>query len=188
MSAEVNPRTSRCSTDGLFLSYKRLCVNKTCGRRGTRVLLSVCLGKRGRESSLSTNSPETLFDQYLCLFSSFASMFTFFPTFYQQMLLLQYYLEFGPLHVSYGMQTMETDMSVIPSSRLQRNIEKRSCRNDVFVLSKAIPVTDRGRPQVCETSKLQHCLDNQLTDDGEDFSLKRKLLFTPRNIPGTHFC
>jgi hypothetical protein len=31
-------------------------------------------------------------------------------------------------------------------------------------------------------------LDNRLTDGGKVVSLKRRLSFTPRNIPGTHFC
>jgi hypothetical protein len=48
---------------------------------------------------------------------------------------------------------------------------------------KAIPVTDRGGPQVCETSRL----DSRLTDGGEVVSLKRRPPFTPRKIPGTDF-
>jgi hypothetical protein len=39
---------------------------------------------------------------------------------------------------------------------------------------KAIPVTDREGPYRCETSKLQHFLDNQLTDGGEVVSLTRR--------------
>jgi hypothetical protein len=31
---------------------------------------------------------------------------------------------------------------------------------------KAIPVTGRGGPRGCETSKLPHFLDNRLTDGG----------------------
>jgi hypothetical protein len=55
------------------------------------------------------------------------------------------------------------------------------------IKGEAIPVTDRGGPQGCETSRLPHFLDNRLTDDGE-VSLTRRPHFTPRKIPGTHFC
>jgi hypothetical protein len=53
---------------------------------------------------------------------------------------------------------------------------------------KAIPVTGRGGPYGCETSRLQHFLDNRLTDGGEAVSLTSRPLFTPRKIPCTHFC
>jgi hypothetical protein len=53
---------------------------------------------------------------------------------------------------------------------------------------KAIPVTSRGGPYVCETSRLPHFLDSRLTDGGEVVSLTRRLPFTPRKIHGTHFC
>jgi hypothetical protein len=52
---------------------------------------------------------------------------------------------------------------------------------------KAIPVTGFGGPEVCETSRLPHFLDNRLRDDGE-VSLTRRQPFTPRKIPGTDFC
>jgi hypothetical protein len=59
-----------------------------------------------------------------------------------------------------------------------------------FVLKKgnAIPVTGRGGPLGCETSRFPHFVDNQLTDDCEVVSLMCWLLFTSRKIPGTHFC
>jgi hypothetical protein len=41
--------------------------------------------------------------------------------------------------------------------------------------------------RVVETSKLPHFLDSPLTDGGE-VSLRRRPPFTPRKIPGTHFC
>jgi hypothetical protein len=53
---------------------------------------------------------------------------------------------------------------------------------------KAIPVTGSGGPYDCETSRLSHFLDNGLTDGSEVVSLTRRSPFTPRNIPGTHFC
>jgi hypothetical protein len=53
---------------------------------------------------------------------------------------------------------------------------------------KSIPVTGRGRPWGCETSRFPHFLDNRLTRGGKVVSLTRLLPFTPRNIPGTHFC
>jgi hypothetical protein len=60
----------------------------------------------------------------------------------------------------------------------------------LFLLKKgkAIPVTGREGPWSCETLRLQHFLDNRLTDDGEDVSPTRQPPFTPRNIPGSHFC
>jgi hypothetical protein len=54
--------------------------------------------------------------------------------------------------------------------------------------SKTIPVRDRGSPWGCETSRLQHFLDNLLTNGGEVVSLTRLAPFTPKMIPGTHFC
>jgi hypothetical protein len=58
----------------------------------------------------------------------------------------------------------------------------------LVVKGKAIPVTGRGGPYGCETSRLQHFLDNRLTDGGDVVSLTRGAPFTPRKIPGTHFC
>jgi hypothetical protein len=45
---------------------------------------------------------------------------------------------------------------------------------------KAIPVTGREGPYGCDTSRLQHSLDNRLTDGGEAVRLMRRLPFTPR--------
>jgi hypothetical protein len=56
------------------------------------------------------------------------------------------------------------------------------------VLGKAIPVTGHEGPEGCETSRLPHFLDSQLTDGGQVVSLTGQLPFTPRKIPGTHFC
>jgi hypothetical protein len=54
--------------------------------------------------------------------------------------------------------------------------------------SEAIPVTGRGGPEGCETSRRPHCLDIWLTDGGEIVGLTRRPPFTPKKIPGTHFC
>jgi hypothetical protein len=51
-----------------------------------------------------------------------------------------------------------------------------------------IPITGRGGPQGVETSRLPHFLGNQLTDGGKVVSFTHRLAFTPRKIPGTHFC
>jgi hypothetical protein len=61
-------------------------------------------------------------------------------------------------------------------------------KQHVNVQGKAIPVTGRGGPYGCETSRLPKFLDNRLTDGGEVASLMRRPTFTPRNIPGSHFC
>jgi hypothetical protein len=53
---------------------------------------------------------------------------------------------------------------------------------------KTIPVTDSEGLYGCETSRIPHFLDNRFTDGGEIVSLMRRPRFTPRNIPGTHFC
>jgi hypothetical protein len=52
---------------------------------------------------------------------------------------------------------------------------------------KAIPVTERGGPYGCETSRIPHFLDIRLTDGGEVVSFTRRLPFTPTKIPRTHF-
>jgi hypothetical protein len=43
---------------------------------------------------------------------------------------------------------------------------------------KAIPVTGRGGPLGCKTSRFPQCLDNRLTDGGQAVSLKRQPPFT----------
>jgi hypothetical protein len=53
----------------------------------------------------------------------------------------------------------------------------------MYSKAKAIPVTGCGGPQVCETLRLPHFLDNQLTDGGEAVSLMCQPLFTTRKIP-----
>jgi hypothetical protein len=51
---------------------------------------------------------------------------------------------------------------------------------------KAIPLTGLWGPFGCETSRLPHSLDSQLTDGSEDVSVTRWPPFNPRKIPGTH--
>jgi hypothetical protein len=53
---------------------------------------------------------------------------------------------------------------------------------------KAISVTGREGPLGCETSRLPQFLDNRLTEGGKVVSLTCRPPFTPRKIPGTHFC
>jgi hypothetical protein len=53
---------------------------------------------------------------------------------------------------------------------------------------KAIPATGNRGPQGCEMSRLPYFLDNLLIDGGEVVSLMHWQPFTPREIPGTHFC
>jgi hypothetical protein len=53
---------------------------------------------------------------------------------------------------------------------------------------KAIPVAGYEGPWGRETLRLPHFLDSQLTDGDEVVSLTCRPPFTPRKIPGTHFC
>jgi hypothetical protein len=48
--------------------------------------------------------------------------------------------------------------------------------------------TVHGGPYGCDTSRLPYFLNNRLTDGGEVVKLKRRPPFSPRKIPGTHFC
>jgi hypothetical protein len=74
-----------------------------------------------------------------------------------------------------------TDYNIFPGRR------KDSITVKVNV--KFIPVIGRGGSQGCETSWLPHFfLENRLTDGGKVVSLMCRRLFTPRKIPGTHFC
>jgi hypothetical protein len=50
----------------------------------------------------------------------------------------------------------------------------------IYYVSKAIPVTGRGGPYSCETSRLQHFLENRLTDVGEVVRLTRRPPLTPQ--------
>jgi hypothetical protein len=49
--------------------------------------------------------------------------------------------------------------------------------------NKAIPLTGRGDPLGCETSRLPHFLENRLTDGGEFVKLTRRSHFAPGKIP-----
>jgi hypothetical protein len=50
----------------------------------------------------------------------------------------------------------------------------------VYIKGKAIPVTGHEGPYGCETSRIPHFLDNQLTDGGEAVSPTRQPPFTPQ--------
>jgi hypothetical protein len=69
-------------------------------------------------------------------------------------------------------------------SDLSRNMEYPSYTKGK---GKVIPVTGRTGSYDCETSRFPHFLENRITD-GDEVSLKREPPFTPRKIPGTHFC
>jgi hypothetical protein len=77
-------------------------------------------------------------------------------------------------------------MSISPAE--PGDLESPTLRRYIMLKGKDIPVTGHGGPQGFETSRLPHFLDNQLTDGGQVISLMHHLLFTPRKIPGTHFC
>jgi hypothetical protein len=50
------------------------------------------------------------------------------------------------------------------------------------IKGKDIPVTGRGGPYDCETSRHPHFIDNRLTDGGEVVSLTRRPPFTPEKF------
>jgi hypothetical protein len=56
------------------------------------------------------------------------------------------------------------------------------------VKDKAIPVTGRGGSYTVKTSTRGHFLGSRLKDGGKVVSLTHRPPFTPRKIPGTHFC
>jgi hypothetical protein len=58
-----------------------------------------------------------------------------------------------------------------------------------IINGKAVPVIGHGGPYGCERrGSHTRMLGNRLTDDGEVVSLTCQPPFTPRKIPGTHFC
>jgi hypothetical protein len=48
-------------------------------------------------------------------------------------------------------------------------------KNEGKIKGKVIPVTGRGGPYICETSRLPHFLDNRLTDGDKVVSLTVKV-------------
>jgi hypothetical protein len=60
------------------------------------------------------------------------------------------------------------------------DVQKVSYCTDICK-GKAIPVTGRGGPYGCDTSRLPHLLDSRLTDGGEVVSLTGR---TPCTLPG----
>jgi hypothetical protein len=55
-------------------------------------------------------------------------------------------------------------------------------RSYIVRVCRAIPVTGRGGPQGCETSRLPRFLDNPLADDGKVISLTLRPACTSRKI------
>jgi hypothetical protein len=53
---------------------------------------------------------------------------------------------------------------------------------------KAISIKGHGKPRGCETSRLPHFLDIQVTDGDEFVSINRQSHFTFRKTPGIDFC
>jgi hypothetical protein len=78
--------------------------------------------------------------------------------------------------------------SLLPITCLLPLCSHKTCLILIKIINKAIPPTGHGGPWVCETSRLPHFLDKWLTDSSEAVSLARWPAFTPRKIPGTHFC
>jgi hypothetical protein len=65
---------------------------------------------------------------------------------------------------------------------------RKICGNAILKVNKTIPVTGHGGLQGFETSMMQHFLDNQLTDGGEDASFMRRQRFIYRKVPGARIC
>jgi hypothetical protein len=57
-------------------------------------------------------------------------------------------------------------------------------RSGNHIKDKDIPITGRGDPWGCETSRIPYFLDDRLTD-GYEVSLTRRPSFTPKKIRGT---
>jgi hypothetical protein len=63
------------------------------------------------------------------------------------------------------------------------------CDQDVRSIRKQNCSCNRPWRRVgCETSRMQHFLDDRLIDGGEDVSLTRRQAFISREIRGTHLC
>jgi hypothetical protein len=74
---------------------------------------------------------------------------------------------------------------------INRTVWRSSNTVDLNSIGKKVKLsllTGREGPLGCETSRFPHFLDNRLINGGEVVSLTRRPPFTPRKIPGTHFC
>jgi hypothetical protein len=96
----------------------------------------------------------------------------------------------GTSAISAVVQLLNTGEHIVSSEVIVGSTYHYFDRVRLFVqpTNKYIPVTGRDRLQGCETSRFPHFLDNRLTNGGKTVSLTRRQPFTPRNIPGTHFC
>jgi hypothetical protein len=86
---------------------------------------------------------------------------------------------------SFGDHPIIGSVSVTPSTVIEDSIVL-FC---VFMIRVSQSPTSLRAEHSCETSRFPHFLDNWLTDGGgEVFSLTRRQSFSPRKIPGIHFC
>jgi hypothetical protein len=85
---------------------------------------------------------------------------------------LRKYSDYYRIHIAFKYQRV---LSYLMDSS---NYNVQDLSRGKEVKGKAIPVTGRGGPQGCMTSRLPHFLHNRLTDGGEVVSLTRRPPFT----------
>jgi hypothetical protein len=78
----------------------------------------------------------------------------------------------------------EIKFNITASATLRQPVCPHICpgvSSKMFIyLKKAVPVTGRGSPRGCETSRIPHFLDSRLTDGAEVVRLRRRPPFTPQ--------
>jgi hypothetical protein len=85
----------------------------------------------------------------------------------------------------------KTNISVINDRKHSHSVNTVTLYENIFgllLLFERYPCDRYEGPNGCELLRLPHFLDNRLTDGSEVVSLAFQQPFTPRNIPGTHFC